>query len=295
MSHSGSELQHACRSAGRPRFARATNVVTLRCNLKCRLCVISAPYYRQPWHPSLEYVNRVTDRLLAIADYHIFDLTGGEPLLRKGLPQIFDHLLQYKDHVSGRFGFQSNGSLPISDDLIRAIKPFGDKFKIIMDNYGAGLSRYSEENYHKLKENGIPTEWRHQNADRRYCDGWVDYTGGGSVCRSEEEAKKLFARCAQPQIMGFCATVVEGKVLPCPVMYPLKNLYGINWREWEYVDLFDETETVEDKRTKWVGIYRLNMLEACRNCSGICDDSERFVPAEQLTAEEIQRITRGDE
>lgn len=274
----------------KPTFVRATNVVTLRCNLNCKLCVISSPYYRSPWHPSLDYVNKVTDKLFEIANYIIYDLTGGEPLIRTDLPQILDHMLQYKDCVSNRFGFQTNGSLPISDDLLYVTKQFGQKFKIIMDDYGNGLSKFAEENYHLLKSNGVPVELRHQYQGNEYCDGWVDYIEDGKISRSPQNAQELFSKCAQPQIMGFCANAVEGQVVPCPVMYSLKKRFNIHPKEHEYIDLFDENESLEEKRAKWKNFYELTMLDACKYCNGICNDSQRFVPAVQLTKEELRNI-----
>lgn len=269
----------------KPTFGRATNVVTLRCNLKCKLCVISSPYYTNPWHPTLEYVNSVTDRLFEIANFDIFDITGGEPLVRSDLPQILEHMARYQEFVTHRFGFQTNGSIPVSNDLVDACKLFGNKFKVIVDNYGESLSPYSHQNYELLKTNGIPVELRHQYSQVQYCDGWVDYIEDGQIFNTQEEAKNIFAKCAQSQIMGFCCVVIEGCVIPCPVMYSLKKRYNFPLPEAEFIDLFDKTQSLEEIRSKWLQIYQLDKLSACTRCSGICADSKRYIPAEQLTKE----------
>lgn len=277
----------------KPEFPRTTNVVTLRCNLNCRLCAICSPYYQKPWHPTLDYVNKVTDKLFEIADYKIFDLTGGEPLIRPDLPEILSHMVSYKKQVSCRFGFQSNGSIPVNDDLVYACKMFGTKFKVIMDDYGPELSPYAQENYQILRSHNIPVELRHQYADSQYCDGWVDYIGNGSIEHSDAEAELIFSKCAQPQIMNFCAVAVEGKVFPCPVMYSLEQIYHRIPEPHEYIDLFDNSESISEKRTKWSELYSLRKLTACKNCNGICSDSKRYMPAEQLSKTSVSRY-KGD-
>lgn len=272
--------------SNRPVFARATSVVTLCCNLKCKLCVIGIPYYKKPWHPTLEFINRVTDRLFEIADYEIFEFTGGEPLIRTDFADVLAHALQYESHVSTRFGFQTNGAIPITDRVVDAAKHFGEKVKVIVDDYGPELSPYAEQNYEILQQKGIPSELRQQNEQAQYCDGWVDYLGDGCIGHSDEKARMIFQKCAQPQIMHFCATVTEGMVFPCPVIYTLKARFGEQPAENEYIDLFSKEETVETIREKWKGFYSLKLLNACKRCDGICADSPRFVPAEQAENED---------
>lgn len=36
------------------KLSNTTLVVTFRCNLKCKLCAVSAPYYKEPPHYSVE-------------------------------------------------------------------------------------------------------------------------------------------------------------------------------------------------------------------------------------------------
>ena len=61
--------------------------VTLRCNLRCKLCAAHAPYYKKPWHPTTEELCTQVDRFFELVT-HIghFSLTGGEPA------PIYQHL-----------------------------------------------------------------------------------------------------------------------------------------------------------------------------------------------------------
>ena len=44
-------------------------IVTLACNLKCKNCILCAPYYRKPFHPSLEYIKETAERAFRLGDY----------------------------------------------------------------------------------------------------------------------------------------------------------------------------------------------------------------------------------
>jgi len=254
------------------------------------LCVICSPYYRQPWHPTTEYINTVTDKLFEIADYQIFEFTGGEPLMRKDFPKILDYTLKYKNSVHNYFGFQTNGAIPVSDDLVYSVKKYGSSIRIIVDNYGTNLSVHSKSNYETLKTAGVQVEIRNQYDGNTFFNGWVDYLGDGNIDNSPEKAKEIFNKCAQPIKFGFCATTIGGIVMPCPIMQPLALLYYAHPPEYEFVDLFDKTETLEQKRIKWEAFYKLNILSACRYCNGMCEDSKRFIPAIQFSREEITAI-----
>ena len=61
----------------------------------------------------------------------------------------------------------------------------------------------------------------------------------------------------------------------------------------EYIDLFDSTLSVEEQRQKIRNIYQKKSLSACAHCQGMCDDSQRFPPAQQLTKQELLCIKAG--
>lgn len=41
------------------KLSNTTLVVTFRCNLKCKLCAVSAPYYKEPPHYSVELLKKI--------------------------------------------------------------------------------------------------------------------------------------------------------------------------------------------------------------------------------------------
>ena len=60
----------------------------------------------------------------------------------------------------------------------------------------------------------------------------------------------------------------------------------------EYIDLSDDSVSCEQNKEKIRKILNGSMLSSCLYCNGMCDDSPRFKPAEQLTFEEIKEIIK---
>lgn len=49
------------------------------------------------------------------------------------------------------------------------------------------------------------------------------------------------------------------------------------------VDLFDDSLTVDGKKARLNALLGDEVIEACKYCNGMCEDSPRYLPAEQLT------------
>ena len=131
-------------------------------------------------------------------------------------------------------------------------------------------------------EYDIPYNIRKNNSDIAYCDGWVDY--GVSARKrlfTQQEIEKRYSKCAYPNKLHFCFNIVEGKMFPCAPARRCYQLEVVNNYD-EYIDLFDNTISIEEQRAKIQSIYNGKSLEACAYCNGLCEDSERFVPAEQI-------------
>lgn len=269
--------------------------VTHRCNLKCKLCAAHVPYFKDVWHPTYEYLINTIDKmfeLIPVMDRLV--VAGGEPLLRNDLADVFNHLYRYKDNIKSRVEIITNGSILPSKELLEACSKFkrtegnGQGIYFIVDNYGPELSPKLYEIGQVLTEYQIPHELRDYYKDL-HCDGWVDF-GTFDVERTPEEGKKMFQKCALPKQLNFCIKIFDGRIDPCSQSLYCMRL-GLYDEPREYIRLFDETP-VEEKRKKLLGWYNMNELKACRYCNGMCEDSERFQPAEQLTVDGIREIRK---
>lgn len=248
--------------------------VTLRCNLRCKLCAEHSPYYNRPYYPSLEELILQIDGLFRLTDsIGKFDITGGEPFLRKDLPQILQYLY---DHYRGqieKLRVTTNGTLLPPEGFEEAAKLWENDFFLIIDHYE--VSQNAKKVSEIMEQAQIAHELRDYSGDL-HCDGWVDY--GDLTCKhSKEEARLVFQKCAVPKL-GFFSCMVNGHIFPCArarLLYE-KSILDIT------VDIFDEELSEVGKKARMQALLEEEVLEACRYCNGLCEDGERFRPAEQL-------------
>ena len=255
--------------------------ITLRCNLKCKLCGAHSPYYANPYHPTLEELYRQLDSLFQVIS-HIdkFDIGGGEPLLRVDLAAIMAYLhTKYRKNI-GQVRIITNSTVfPIDDKMngyafsVEA-KKWGDDLFMILDRYSVASSKCDQISDY-LKGIGIKHEIRDYASDL-HCGGWVDF-GDLSLKHDDQEAKQLFDKCAVPR-QGFFISVVDGKLFPCG----RARILFEKGHGKDFVDLCEEGVSVEMKRKKVLQLLGSDRLATCKYCNGMCNDSKRFLPAEQL-------------
>lgn len=258
--------------------------VTLRCNLKCKLCAAHAPYYKNPWHPSIEELCKQADRFFELVT-HIghFSLTGGEPLLHQNLDMLVTHLGQYAQQI-GVLELFTNGTIMPKDSVIDAFKQYPGPVKFCIDHYGPELSVNAERLASRIKTElpDATVELRDYYTDKMHCDGWVDWGVGHVKERTEDEAKKVFVKCSLPQKLEFVSCVNNGVIYPCPQTRRCIELGYIPFDPKEAVDMFDRSYSDAEIQQRIIDRYSLPVLNACKFCNGQCDDSKRYPPAEQL-------------
>lgn len=258
-------------------------VVTLQCNLKCKLCAAHAPYYKQGYHPTVETLCLQIDRffeLVSFAGY--FTLSGGEPFLRKDLDVLVRHLNQYSKQI-GTLELLTNGSILPCDNVLSAFVEYNGSTRFIIDHYGQSLS-INAEKLGVLLSQSLPEamiEFHDYFSANMHCGGWVDYGVGKLPAKSTESACERFKSCAVPQKLK-CLSYIDGVTYLCSQARRCIELGLTVFDAQECVDLFDRDYTDYEIQSRIKNQYQLNMLQACRFCDGLCDDSRRFTPAEQL-------------
>lgn len=255
-------------------------ITTHLCTLKCKLCAERTSQYKERYNPTIEYLKKEVDALFEIFDFILkFEITGGEPLVRKDLAELLDYLVQYKKKF-GRIRLLSNGTIIPNDEVVDAIKKFGKQADVLVDDYGVDKSINAAEAVKKWSINGISCIHRKQDQDNLHCGGWVDF-GDLSLKNSSEEAETLFSKCFVPSKIGGGVCVGrDGLISTCRVVEQCRY-FGVVDNPDEYLSVFDST-SVEEKRNKLMGLFDKKYYSACRYCNGFCQDSERFVPAEQI-------------
>lgn len=268
---------------------RTTILITLNCNLNCKLCGAYAPYYEKSGDPTVSQHMEYVKKLFEIVNrLELFTISGGEPLLYKYLPDFLDNLLDYSDRFD-KLEIITNGTIIPDQRLLTSVKQYKGKFfRFLVDNYN--ISTKIPEIRTLFEENNIPHVIRDNNLKKSHCDGWIDFGELDTVIHDNNETEALFKKCAFVQKLSFCFGIYKGYMTPCG---------QVRWRLGlgkaspdEYINLMDTDISVEEQRRKITNMYNGKFLETCRYCNGMCEDSTRFSPAEQLTLEELREIKK---
>lgn len=211
-------------------------------------------------------------------------LFGREFFIRRDAAPILEHLHRYNDRILKEILVISNGSIVPSAETVTALKRFGGKVRVIVDYYGASLSPATDDIMEALQD--IKTEYRDQT-NGKYFGGWIDFRNF-ELRYTEEEAAKKFLDCADAQKWRTIILTEGGKIYSCErLKWLIKN--GISIKDDEFVDIFDESETIEEKRRKIRGFYQKH-FSSCLRCDGLRDNLPRYDAAEQMTTEEYKSL-----
>lgn len=263
--------------------------ISLNCNLRCKLCGAYAPYYSNNKFPDIVIIKERLHNFFKLVDYvEWLSISGGEPLLYHKLPQVLSELQHYFNKI-GKLEIVTNGTIVPSNDLLNTVVSFKKvNFYFFVDNYGKKISTKIDEISAKLKEFQIPFKVRDYYSENKHCGGWVDYSLLKEIIHTPSETAELFSRCAFPQKQHFCFSVVEDYLVACsPVYHRIKLGHKVD--DGDYINLKDFSLSIEEQRKKIRNIYNTSFLETCAYCNGLCDDSERFTPAEQFALDELQQ------
>lgn len=263
------------------KMKRCGIIITYRCNLKCKLCTAYSPYYEKPPHFSYESLALSIDKYFSIVSYvDKFTVSGGEPLMHNELDKITRHLLIYSNQI-GNIEFITNGTILPNSNFMKVIDGY-KKISFLIDDYGNLLSTKIKDLEEVFSKNDIAYSVRNNNDINAHCNGWIDFGDFTQKWFSQEDIDTIFRKCAIPQKMNFCFTIKNGEVHPCGPSYRCMELKVIQKNENEYIDLLDENTTIQEKQEKLLNIQNRTSLTACGFCNGMCEDSPRFPPAEQL-------------
>ncbi|MBR2408347.1 MAG: radical SAM protein [Lachnospiraceae bacterium] len=264
---------------------RVTIPVILRCNLKCKYCINELQYFETKEDLTLEQFKKDLEMFFQIVDrVGKFELTGGEPFLRRDLEDFVRESVKYKDQFKW-IRLDTNGTIPVRQELIDEIKKYGDLVEVFVSNYGE-ISRKAEENDRILTENNVNHQLRKYYGEDAYFGGWIDNGKVFDRKRSPEETEKVYHNCAVYKELGGCWLLLNGKLHLCARCLQGTQHGAIpSVKNVDYLDIHDPSLSIEEKREIIRNMLECKAITACAYCDGSLgtdDPNKRVTPAEQL-------------
>lgn len=261
-------------------LTHTTITVTHRCTLKCKLCASYSPHFSPTPHFDIDLLKRTVDAYFEVVDFvDKFTMSGGEPMCHSELDQLVSYLHKYADKI-GTAEIITNGTIVPKDSLVDALKLWGKQINLMVDNYGE-LSCQLEQVRNVLDEAGVPYRVRCYFGEDAHMGGWVDYGDFSQKRSSVEDLKKQYETCVHPK--SICIWELRGGQMHiCARAHTMMYLGIIPDNPEEYLNLLDDSLSVEEKREKILKLQKLPYLSSCGYCNGMYNEAERFTPAEQM-------------
>ncbi|MCT4686246.1 radical SAM protein [Vallitalea sp.] len=254
--------------------------VTKNCTLKCKLCASFSPHYKIHKPYTLKELTDEIDMFFKLVDYvEDFSVTGGEPLFYKYLSEVLEKLMEYTDKI-GRVLIFTNGTLFPTEKLQNILLQNSGKILLWLDHYGE-LSKEIDNILEFLNDNNLEFIMKKYYGEDAHCGGWVDFGNFEQIVFTQQEIEEKMRKCHYAKTK-FCFAIRDGLIHPCGYSRRGLELGKIPVKYNEYINLYDDKLTIEQQREKIIDILKCKSLTACAYCNGLCEDSKRYIPAEQL-------------
>lgn len=260
-------------------------IILTRCNLRCRLCCEYVPQNKPFPDMTLEEERQILDAFFQVADHvKTLHLTGGgEPFLHPKLAEMIELAMEYSDRFD-RLMLFTNCTVPISDKLLDTLKKYREKIFVQVSIYHQRPEK-EEANLLRIQESSVEYRVRKYYGEDQTFGGWVDFGPWEARGRAENDLERMFRACSIASVMHGNWRTRDGKVHWCSRSQRGMELGMIPDRPEDYVDLFDTSESPEQKREKFQRIAAARYISACDHCSGdqgTDDQSKRHAAAEQM-------------
>lgn len=231
--------------------------ITSFCNLKCKYCSASIPYYLNKYHVDLDLILRQEAAYLeAIDGVDTFRILGGEPFLHPQLAQIMKPLID--SPKVNKLRLVTNGAIVPKDPAVLELLK-NPKVTLDISNYGDVSDKVpllkKMEAEGKLHLNiGPLNHWFMPN--HKYKD----------LGMSDEAIAERFHSCPD-----YCHVLRDGKFYSCGEAFHIAHIPDspmVCGRD--YVDLFDDSMTLAQRRQMIIDVAfkRLPTMVGCNRCGG---------------------------
>lgn len=247
-----------------------TGVITQKCSLRCRDCGQRIPYYKSPFHYSVEsIVNDIKQYAKAFDVVPEISLHGGEPFLHPDILEICREVSRISNIVF--VSFVTNGTILPSDNTLSQLSACGADIQ--QSDYGS-LSKKQDEVFIACRRHNIYSDILYTNINKM----WTMTPTLMKHNRSAEDNSKIYQNCVSSKI---CCQIMDGELHRCPFSMHASHQGLFPKFKNDFVRLDDPNVTDESLREK-VRLF-LTKKESLNMCD-YCDPSNviEVPPAIQL-------------
>ena len=240
--------------------------VTERCTMKCLDCSNLMQYYEKPINADAEILEfSIINLLDAVDEISEIRILGGEPFLYKNLNIIID-LFSNNKKVDKVIIYTNATFIPNYDTLNSMIN---GKILVEITDY-VGQSKKKEEFILIMQKLGI-------NYICHEPQNWTDSARIINNDKSEKELNSMFEKCCVNDVL----TLLHGKIYHCPFSANVHNLRAIPTDIIDFVDVYNQNNTITLKNRLKKFYFGLNYLNACKVCLGRDFTQDEVIPALQ--------------
>jgi len=238
------------------------------------------PYYVKPADMLFDKIEKVLDRYFLIVDkVGIFGVLGGEPLLHPDIAKILKKINSYTDQISERIDLVTNGTLDMDDETFAFFVDNAPKAKVIISHYGKHSPK-ADILAKKLEAHGANYRVAVYHGEDLLYGGWIDYRDHSKKHFTQEDIDRQGRNCIVRK--GQYYLISEGEMHTCTRAHWRMRQGIIPRNADEYLNLLDDTISVEKQREILSRIDSRVSMTSCAYCEGASNESKRYQPAEQL-------------
>jgi organic radical activating enzyme len=253
-------------------------LVTTRCSLKCKHCCGYIPLVENKNQQTIsfeEYKFYLDNLLQNVKTIRYFRILGGEPLLNKEIDKILLYTLEQKKIRAVLL--VTNGTIPITENVVSVLKRFPQKVTVDISNYSA-----NKELQFRLKHNEIVATCKKNNIKVNLPESlfWAQTSSIEYHNRSQRGNKKYYLSCASICV-GIHKLGDTAGIFPC-IKAGIFKLRGIGDQQ-EGKDYLSLSNPIEKK--EFVRFYRNADFNACKYCNYNEDIKTSVIPGIQFQEE----------
>ncbi len=260
---------------------RVAIVVTLRCNLNCKLCCNLVPHYtkeNKPIIPKEDIISDIKALFELYEEITWLQFVGGELFLHPNMGDIIKEALKYSSQFE-KLILMVNGGIMPNANAMEGILQAGEKIQVQISDYGI-LSPKLKELETLLEAHNIDFVTKSFHGDIQHYGGWVDCGGFENRNYTKGELSNVFESCWQRRLENLHC--YKGKLHNCIRSLFYDDLGEVIAPDDEYIDLRSNNKTIAEKRAIADGFGK-HVLNACKYCGGFdSENAQRFPAAEQV-------------